>query len=190
MKTPMRLLFLALAALLPLTILHGAPSSCGNATGGGPGDPPCECEESCPSAGPNPFHTFTGNSTRTMRDLEVWGGVGQHQLAWSRHSFSRGNSGTKRFGNAHAWRHSYQWELVSAGTGLFDVYYPAGTVSRFTEIQSGVWSGIASCPDHLTQQGSNDFFLQRGRRSFPFREVHLRAKSGRLPVHRLPGRTG
>ncbi|HEY5892532.1 MAG TPA: DUF6531 domain-containing protein [Chthoniobacterales bacterium] len=127
---------------------------CGNGNSGGPGCPPCD--ES--SGGPNPFHVATGNAYRAITDLEVWGGVGEHQLVFQRYGISRHVGSLKWFGEGHTWRHSYQWELVNDGTRALKVYKPDGSQWRYV-LTVGQWTRLAGTPDRLTQNGS-DFILQ------------------------------
>jgi len=123
---------------------HGTTPSC---------DDPCltECDEE--SETPNRFHVFSGDAQRHVRDLEVWGGVGEHQLVWERTGHSRLNEGSKWFGHGHIWQHNYQWELVTAATNKLTLFYPSGTVHTYT-YASGTWTGTKSNPDKLTQNGS------------------------------------
>ncbi len=89
---------------------------------------------------------------RTITDLKVWGSVGDFPLQFTRYGMSRLNSGLKWFGDGHIWRHSYQWELTTSGSNVRVLYYPDGTVQRFT-YSGGAWVGIASCPDYSRKAG-------------------------------------
>ena len=121
--------------LLPPPALWAAPPECAN-------EKACGVSGSCPDcppigqggtgaggagpqvaygmlAGANPFAANGGNVHRAITDLQVWGGVGQHALAWTRHAHSRSNPTSREtFGQAHNWRHGYQWQMASAGTEL------------------------------------------------------------------------
>src|SRR6266436_7811630 len=121
------LLFLS-AALVAIATNAGF-SNCGNSgsTQTGPCTDPCSCP------GVNPFSAATSNEYRDVTDLEVWGGVGEHQLKWTRWANSRYIAGPKYFGQGQNWRHSYQWELADAGTdssgrALLDVFHPNGWI--------------------------------------------------------------
>ena len=110
-------------------------------------------------SGVNPFGAFTGDVRREVRDLEVWGGVGEHQLVWGRVGHSRVGSGAQWFGDGQGWRHSYQWELVDSGGGNLELYYPDGKVYSYWN-NNGQWVGVAGDPDQLTQNGT-DYILTR-----------------------------
>src|SRR5437660_1119579 len=71
-------------------------ASCGNKNIGGTGGQPCPPPTPCPCASPSPspcpnpvapysVHGYTGNEFREVKDLEIWGGVGEHQLTWTRY---------------------------------------------------------------------------------------------------------
>ena len=131
-------------------------SGCGNANPTSPTGPPPP--NICPPDGINPFNVLSDDVQRTVRDLEVWGGVGQHQLAWERLGHSRLNGGPTWFGDGHVWRHSYQWEMTVSGSAL-TLYYPDGTVYGYSKTNTQ-WVGVASNPDLLTQSGTNYTLLR------------------------------
>ncbi|HEY5894957.1 MAG TPA: DUF6531 domain-containing protein [Chthoniobacterales bacterium] len=151
-------------SLLGQSVLGANAPVCGNANNRGPSPPPCPSSkcgdppQSCPSGGSNPFNTATGNAYREITDLEVWGGVGEHQLEFTRYGMSRYNGSIKWFGQGHTWRHSYQWELVSDGANALKLYKPDGTHWRYT-LSNGQWLGAESNPDRLSQSG-NDWLVQ------------------------------
>ncbi len=165
-------LLLTLSALFLTTQLFaqstnnqtGTPSGCGNPLP--PIQPPETCEapayggnSSENSQGANHFNTITGDVQRKVDDLTLFGGVGDHKLVWSRMGHSRNSSGLKWFGQAHTWRHSYQWEMVQSSTNLI-FYYPDG--HTYTYSPSGTnWVGIKSNPDVLKQYNVTNFVLQR-----------------------------
>ena len=124
----------------------------------GQDDKNCDCDCSCPTnKGPNPVDVARGNVKRNVRDLEVFGGVGEHQLHWTRYGHSRTPMGLNWFGDGHNWRHSYQWEMVGVGYNL-QLTYPDGTVCYYTP--NNGWKSFSDNPDLLTQDGGN-FYLQR-----------------------------
>jgi hypothetical protein len=47
----------------------------------------------------DPFNPYTGNEYRSIPDLKVWGGVGEHQLSFTRFANSRFVGGAQYFGN-------------------------------------------------------------------------------------------
>ena len=157
---------LALAATLFLTLPASAltpkGSECANnQPGGGAWCADCIKKAAVHAVNPhgvNPFYANGGNVGREIPDLQVFGGVGDHQLHWTRQGFSRANSGTAWFGQGHNWRHNYQWEMTYGGFQYRDIYYPDGAVFRFTK-SGGVWKREAACPDNLTQSGT-DYILQ------------------------------
>ena len=98
------------------------------------------------SAAPS-FNIYTGSLHREVRDLEVWGGVGEHPLGLPRHYNSRANTTSTTFGNAN-WRHSYQWQMADNGADL-NIYYPDGTCNKFTDVGGSKWTSTAAVPDVL-----------------------------------------
>jgi RHS repeat-associated protein len=156
MKTIKTILALAvLTACAGLqSVAQAQQSGCGNNNPSSPTAPP----PGCPSQGVNPINVLSGDVQRTVRDLEVWGGVGQHQLAWERLGHSRLNSAPKWFGDGHIWRHSYQWDMAVSGSTL-TLYYPEGTVYNYTASGTN-WLGVASNPDTIAQSGTNYVLLR------------------------------
>jgi hypothetical protein len=159
----------ALAAILCAGLAQSpAWATCGNGDKDGPSPPPCTptCEKNCPASGSNIFDPYTGNVFREITDLQVWGGVGEHQLAFKRYAGSRYASASNWFfGNAHGlWRHSYQWEMADAGTNgsgqaRVNIYYPRGEARLFTQISPTQWNPAAGIGDVILQNG-NIFTLQ------------------------------
>jgi hypothetical protein len=107
----------------------GGGFPCGNGNLGGPNK--CDCPGE-PCATGDQVAAYTGNEQRTVDDLAIWGGVGEHQLVFQRYGNSRFTNATTTFGNGHSWRHSYQWELSTTATDTngapktLDLYYPNG----------------------------------------------------------------
>src|SRR6266851_3445688 len=88
----------------------------------------------------NPFDPYTGNVHRSIKDLEIWGGVGEHQLAWMRYGNSR--EGTPYnpqnfFGEAHHWNHSYKFDMIDVettdGVPRIAIHYPEGGEDVFVQ---------------------------------------------------------
>jgi len=118
----------------------------------------------------DPFVVYTGNEYRHIQDLNVWGGVGEHQLTWSRWANSRFVSGANYFGDGHNWRHEYQWEMAdaapsSSGAAQKEIIYPEGEDNIFTQnsTTNTTWNSHRPVEDTLYQSvsGGNDFYLQR-----------------------------
>ena len=165
-------LFLALGALSAFA--GDAQQPCGNGNqGGGAGKNS--------AVGGDPIVIFTGNEFRNIDDLEVWGGVGQHQLRWSRWSNSRlPDVTTSYFGNAHNWRHAYQYE-VTLGTGMVwvgknlvntrkvTVSLPDGTANTFTPVGGGVWRSTPAVQDVLVANADESEFQMRTAQGWVYR---------------------
>jgi len=135
---------LALAGLQTTVLAQ----KCGNTNAPGV-TPPCKCK----GQGVNPINPTSSDVARDVQDLEVWGGIGQHQLVWERYGHSRMTAGKLWFGSGHCWRHSYQWEMSVSGNTL-TLNYPDGTVYTYT-LTNSAWVGAPSNPDLLTQNGTN-----------------------------------
>jgi len=79
-----------------VNLLH-AGSGCGNNSPDGPAQKPDPCAE----GGANVFSPFTGNAHREIKDIQVWGAVGEFDFAFKRVSNTRLNNMTTyrgRFG--------------------------------------------------------------------------------------------
>ncbi len=126
----------------------GTATPCGNPT---PPTPKCPCDP--PPEGVNPVNVNSGDVQREICDLEVFGGVGEHQLNWTRYGHSRLADGARWFGDGHLWRHSYQYELVNVGYNR-QITYPDGTVHVYVA-GNNVWKADATNPDQLTGSGNN-----------------------------------
>jgi YD repeat-containing protein len=118
-----------------------------------------ENDDSGDCEGENFFRAYTGNAQRPIRDLQVFGGVGNHRLALTRYANSRFTGGPQWFGQASNWRHSYQWEMADAGTdgqgrALIEVFFPSGAVVRFAQTAPGVWMPPARYTARMVSSGS------------------------------------
>ena len=166
-------LWLTVGALVQVTPAQqtGTTPPCNNPT------PPTQ-STGCPPPpeGANPVNVASSDVQRKIRDLEVFGGVGEHQLNWTRVGHSRLADGARWFGDGHIWRHSYQYEMVKNGTNP-QITYPDGTVHIYVPNGSN-WTPAASNPDLLTGSGSN-FYLQRAN-GFTYHFVKLTSGSGQV----------
>lgn len=130
-------------------------------------NPPANVTPSCKECGvitpcpptSNPVNVASGDVQRNVVDLKVFGGAGEHQLNWTRYGHSRLATGARPFGEGHIWRHSYQFEMISEGVGQLRITLPEGDTLRYT-LNNGVWTGIASNPNLLSQDGTN-FYLRK-----------------------------
>src|SRR5437773_1098773 len=112
---------------LAVTVCSYGRADCGNndpGNGAGSGD-------QCSSAGINLFDPYTGNVHREIKDLELFAGVGETLLKWVRYGNSRSINPARSFGQAHNWRHAYEYEMVDAGTNpngqaQLTIWYPDG----------------------------------------------------------------
>lgn len=127
-------------------------SPCPGGPGPNPGPKPCP-DEACAGAAtsdPNPncaatgganlFSAYTGNATRSVKDLTVYGGVGNHKLSLTRASSTRANPQVMSrgaFGKEVAWMHNYQWMLRDSGTyngyPALQLAFPDGSDIRFVQ---------------------------------------------------------
>ena len=158
MKTN-RLNFTIMAVVGLSLALLGAPSTQACGPGGATGSSPKE------KSGTDEFTPHTGNERHTVQDLQVWGGVGECQLAWVRYSNSRFTNGKSWLGTAGNWRHCYQWEVADAGTNTtgdarVTVYYPDGQYTTFTQVNPTTWLAAPSIQERIFQDGAV-FTLQR-----------------------------
>ena len=145
-------------------------SGCRTTSGGSAGrsidagkDASCGGKKGCEGA--NTVKVFTGNVNRSgIIDLEIWGAAGQIPMRWERIANSRDVNSQAIFGEAHNWRHSWEWEMYDeglneAGQAQLSVDFPDGEDITFTDSSPGVWESPASIDKHLFQDGSN-FYVQ------------------------------
>jgi len=78
MKTP---LAYAITVALSLSLLSSAAAFPAKGSGG--------CGNTCDDYNNIPINVLTSNAYRPIVDLQVWGGVGEHQLQFIRHGNSR-----------------------------------------------------------------------------------------------------
>ncbi|HRP31478.1 MAG TPA: RHS repeat-associated core domain-containing protein [Agriterribacter sp.] len=160
--------------LLLITFCHTAYAGkgCGNPSKNGL-DAPCDkgdCNKRC--AG-DPFDPFTGNETRVIQDLQVWGSIGERPLTWMRYGNSRYVTLVNAFGNAHSWNHSYNFTMSdqapvstgvppnSNGKAQLFIHYPEGGSNIFIPDPNNpsVWLPLGGVNKRLFQQGDH-FYLQ------------------------------
>lgn len=162
-----RLFIFVMGALFWVTIGQMSWAHPGEDAQGGPSGP-CDKKDKCKKPpnckGVSEFNPYTGNSHRSVRDLEVWGGVGEHQLAFIRYHNSRiqqsGVIVNPQLGTAGQWRHEYQWEMFKSSPTDFTIFYPDGTRNIFSPVGNGEFTSTPAIGDRLFQDGDN-FFLQR-----------------------------
>lgn len=117
-------------------------------------------------AGINPFNPYSGNVHREVRDLEVWGGVGDEQLVWMRYGNSYPTSITRDYGQGHAWNSSYKYTLLekqrnSQGQTPMVLFSPEGSDDLFLNntILPNVWVAQGPVSKRIIQYGTN-YYLQ------------------------------
>jgi len=156
----MKIQFLLITAIAIdlATVQANDTTSCGNNT-----DPCRECQGDGNTD--NSIDTYTGNEKRFIDDLEVWGGVGEHQLVWRRYANSRFTNTVTTFGNGNNWRHSYQWEMSVATTDVYgpykiEIYYPTGAHNSFyrTVSPGSTYESTPNISDILTLNAAQDTF--------------------------------
>lgn len=164
----MRFLYgiLAIALLVLGTPLFAYPPDCGNNASHGTDKPPCDTCPKDPKSG-DPFNPYTGNEYRKVRDLEVWGSVGEIPLVWMRYSNSRFGSYYKYiYGDGSNWNSSFSYNMSDAGLNeqgrpqVF-IHYPEGGGAYFAQTASNLslWLPLTSVTERLFQDGAN-FYLQ------------------------------
>jgi RHS repeat-associated protein len=122
--------------------------ACGNGNIGG-----------CKECGVNHFNPYTGNVNRTIRDLEVWGGVGEIPLVAMRYGKSRSIP--------RNWQLNFHYLLFDAGVNAsgqaqIDLHYPdREEVNTFTQsvADPSKWLPLARVDKRIFQYGPN-YFLQ------------------------------
>src|SRR4051812_36057400 len=103
-------------ALLSMAAMIPAYGQCGNDSKGGVGRTPESTEDECTLNAGDPFDPYTGNEYRKVKDLQVWGAVGEIPLEFMRYGTSRYNFKiTTSFGTGHNWNHSFNYIMFDAG---------------------------------------------------------------------------
>lgn len=117
-----------------------------------------------------------GNVLRPIRDLEIWGGVGEEPLAWMRYGNSQSGSYERNFGFGHNWTHTYQYDITDPGDDingrhLLLIHYPEGEQNYFIKI-NGLWQPAFAGVNKQLFQNGNEFILQRAN-GFRYRFLKL-----------------
>ncbi|MEJ7677486.1 MAG: DUF6531 domain-containing protein [Segetibacter sp.] len=92
-------------------------------------DAPCKGAD---CASNNSFDPYTGNAHREVKDLEVWGAVGDVPLVWKRYYNSRGFYPYSAIGQK--WNYSFNFSMAYInidGKQYLKVYYPEGGNNTF-----------------------------------------------------------
>jgi RHS repeat-associated protein len=127
--------------------------------------PPCDNKERgpekiCPSCGTstNSFDPYTGNVNHDVKDLDVWGSVGEEPLTLMRYGNSRSV--------VSPWQLNFHYLLFDGGTNgagqpQLELYYPEGNRDVFAQYGPNPtwWLPIAGVGERIFQYGNN-FFLQ------------------------------
>ena len=84
-------------------------------------------------------------------------------MKWQRIANSRDRNITAIFGDAHNWRHNWQWEMFDAGPNAqgqaqLSVLLPDGEDILFTEASANTWSPPDGVDKQLFQHGNNFLF--------------------------------
>lgn len=156
-------LLLAIACLMPKLSISQDPD-CGNNHKRSPDYCPCT---KCDTKSGDPFDPYTGNEHREVRDLEVWGTVGEIPLVWMRYSNSRYGSFYKYiYGDGSNWNSSFNYNMSDAGLNAQGrpqvfIHYPEGGGVYFFQSPgiSAQWLPLSAINEKLFQDGNN-FYLQ------------------------------
>ncbi|MEO6729773.1 MAG: RHS repeat-associated core domain-containing protein [Ferruginibacter sp.] len=161
--------FLLLCLLISFTLPVYATGGCGN------NDPyythnyRCSCGR-CILTGVNPFNAYTGNLHHEVRDLEVWGGVGEIPLVWRRYYNSRESQGW--------WGFSFQYTMIndgnnSLGQPLLTIWFPEGGGLTFAQSPTDPsrWLPTIGVEERLFQQGNNFFFQMSNGHRLRFQRI-------------------
>ncbi|HEX5153589.1 MAG TPA: RHS repeat-associated core domain-containing protein [Parafilimonas sp.] len=143
--------------------------SCGSNDDGGTDDPPDDsCDDGPPPPG-DPFRPYTGNESRSVLDLQVWGSVGQVPLTWIRYGNSRHGNFKPYFGDAFGWNFSFNYNMHNNGVdGLgrkqIQVHFPEGGENTFAQdaTDTSLWIPHPGQYNRVFQNG-NIFIMQTAR---------------------------
>lgn len=114
----------------------------------------------------DPFNPYTGNESRDIRDLEVWGGVGEVPLVWIRYGNSRTGNHRYFFGEAYNWNGSFMYAMSDDGFSdngqpQITINFPEGGDFIFTRDANDTSHWAAhSGKDRQVFQDGNNFYLQ------------------------------
>lgn len=140
------------------TATSGYASQCGNDCNGGP--------EKCDTCkkGANPFGPYSGSVQREIVDLELFGGIGEEKLSFSRLTTSRYTPAIPTpLGTGGSWRHSYYWNIVPNGTDpttgneIIHVDYPDATEQDFHKATNTdlYLTGVSATQERIEQLSSD-----------------------------------
>jgi RHS repeat-associated protein len=179
MKSFCLILLIGLFQLIPNLYVYGGPG-CGNPNYNGLDYPICDCPP-CPG---DPFNPYNGNESRKIQELQIWGGVGEHQLTWIRYGNSRYANLKNIFGSAHNWNFSYNYNMAdqgvnSNGQAQLYIHYPEGGSNIFTQDTNdpSIWLSLPGVNKRIFQKGNN-FYLQMAD-GFRYRFEKLSSSPGR-----------
>ena len=137
----------------------------------------------CNGAGSNPFDPYTDNGYREVKDLEVWGAVGQIPLVWMRYGISRNSNFKSSYGNSLHWNSSFQYFMFDDGNNQqgqpqVTIHFPEGEENIFTQDSSNpnLWLPPAGIGKRLFQNGN--IFLLQTEEGFHYRFDKLTDTSG------------
>lgn len=149
------------------------PDEGGSSDGGSPGLAEQEQgkgAEGCQAS--NHFDAYTGNVSRTIVDLTLYGSTGNFPISFIRYSNSRmapQSTSSGRFGRDTVWTHSYQWFLRSGGTSstsgqpVLRLAYPNGADVTFEQsaVDPTIWAGPENRRAYIQQDGDNFTFITK-----------------------------
>ncbi|WP_038164680.1 RHS repeat domain-containing protein [Verrucomicrobium sp. BvORR106] len=150
-------------ALLAAGSGRAADQPCGNNQTQSPSAPPSR-NHPCNGDGANLFNAYTGNASREVVDLTVFGSVGELPLKMVRYSNTRLSAmaqSTGRFGKEGVWTHGYQWSmrdggLYTNGQPVLRVGFPDGADVAYIQDVSDptLWLPHANGTSRVTQSGT------------------------------------
>ena len=156
--------FYSLINIFVLSLLTINPvysqSQCGNNSSKGSTN--CGCSN-CPG---DPFEPYAGNEFRRIKDLEVWGSVGEIPLVWMRYAYSRYGGFLYQYGHSHNWNSSFNYNMSDAGVNeqgqpLLYIHYAEGGATYFAQDTQNpnLWIAVHEVDKRIFQDGNN-FYLQ------------------------------
>jgi RHS repeat-associated protein len=165
--------FIALGSFL-VSLANATPYTCKNDAQTKPTCPDCEssaaaqpsggseeCDQAV-NAGANFFHFYNGNVSRSVKDLELFGGPGEYKLAFSRLFNSRAATPPYHFGGGTLWRHSFQWDLTDDINGWVKITDPSGDRIYFARTSGDLntWKPHRTSGTHRIYQTGNYYSLR------------------------------
>jgi len=156
MRTFTHLAFIFLLLFMVRFDANGDSSHNGFANSGGKGN----------KGGGDFINPAVGNEYREIRDLQVWGAVGEIPFEWIRYSNSRTGTYNHLFGKAHNWNHSFQYDMIDNGSNAQGqaqilIHFPGGEEITFTQdsMDNALWLPPPMVGQRLFQNG-NIYTLQ------------------------------